>query len=252
MPPTGLRASPACSRAAWARALHPAGRSHGPPSPRPGSMRARASRQRAGRAESRSRALLRAGRRAPNRLGEAGGVALERGHEPCGKCNRQRGAPGGAGRSNEPVVVEQERVGGEGKPEGGQPQGVERGLEDLCRRHVERPEHRDRGPLPEDRPVRARPEERREHEDAKTGRERAVEIDAAAVGGSTQADGEQHDIQNRERPEAVGEQSGCTGRTNRRAAGPGLTGSSTSAPASDRRARRSAPGRRRSRRATRQ
>jgi hypothetical protein len=193
MPPTGLRASPACSRAAWARVLHPAARSHEPPSPRPGSMRARASRQRAGRAVSRSRALLRAGRRDPGST----------------RRDRRRRVRG----RDEPVVVEQERVGGEGEPEGGQPQGVERGLEDLGRRHIERPEHRNRRPLPEDRPVRARPEERREHEDAETSRERAVEIDAAAVGGGAQADGEQHDIQNRERPEAVGEQSSCTGRT---------------------------------------
>ena len=97
---------------------------------------------------------------AADRLGEAGGVALERGHEPRGKRDRERGAAGAAGRRYQPVVVEQERVGREREPERGQPQGVERCLEELRRRHVERPEHRDRRPLPENRPVRARPEER--------------------------------------------------------------------------------------------
>ena len=165
---------------------------------------------------------------APDRLGETRRVALERGHEPCGERDRERGAPGAAGGRDEPVVVEQERVGGEGEPERGQPQGVERRLEELRRRHVERPEHRDRRPLPEDRPVRARPEERREHEDAETSRERAEEIDAAAVGGRTQADGEQHAAVSTASAQRRSVSSAAVpAAPSRSAAGPGLTESST-------------------------
>ena len=104
-------------------------------------------------------------------------------------------------------MVEQERVGREREPERDQPERVQRRLVELRRRHVERPEHRDRRPFPEDRPVRARPEERREHEDAEAARQRAVEVDAAPLRRRAQADGEQHDrASSDDRPEPVGEQ----------------------------------------------
>ena len=78
-------------------------------------------------------------------------------------------------------------------------------------------------------PVRARPEERREHEHADAARERAVEVDAAALCGGAQADGEQHDGEQHDHPEPVGQQRGAPAAASKAAAGAGLTGRCTAA-----------------------
>ena len=147
----------------------------------------------------------------PHRLGEPGGIALERRHEPRRQRHRERRPPRTSGRRDEPVVVEQERVGGEREPQRGEPQRVQRRLGELGRRHVERPEHRQRRPFPEHRPVRRRPQKRREHEHAEAAREHAEEVDAAASGRRAQADREQDGGQQGDRPDAVGQQRGGAG-----------------------------------------
>ena len=146
-----------------------------------------------------------------HRLDQPGSVALEGRDEPRRQRDRERRAAGESGRRHEPVVVEQERVGGERERERRQAQRVQSRLVELDRRDVERTEHRNRRPLPEHRSLRARPEKRREDEHAEPGRERAEEVDAPPLRRRPETDREQDRGDCGDCPELLGEERGEAG-----------------------------------------
>ena len=98
------------------------------------------------------------------RLDETRGVTLERRHQPRRQRDREHRVTREPGRLHEPIVVEQQRVGGEGECDGGQAEPLEERLLQLLARDVEAPEHRDRRPAPDHMPPDGG-DERGHHED---------------------------------------------------------------------------------------
>jgi hypothetical protein len=85
----------------------------------------------------------------PHRLRQAGRVALQGRHEPGREGDGQGRATGERRGRDEAVVVEQERVRGEGEPDGGEAERGDRGEDDFLARDVELPEHGNDRALPE-------------------------------------------------------------------------------------------------------
>ena len=124
-------------------------------------------------------------------LYQSGRVSLERGHKPRRQRDREHGAPREPRRLHQPVVVEPEGVCGERERDRGETAGVEERARELGRRHVERPDHRDRRTAPEHRAGQAF-HERRQHEQRGGRAHRTDQIRPAARDGRSQADGQQH------------------------------------------------------------
>ena len=85
---------------------------------------------------------------AAHRLGRPGRVALEPRHEARRERDGERRAAREAGRRDEPVVIDEQRVGAEREPDDGQPEAVDDRDPDLVGRDVERADHREASALP--------------------------------------------------------------------------------------------------------
>ena len=83
---------------------------------------------------------------AAHRLREPGAVALERRHEPRREGDGERRPPREARRGHEPVMVDEQRVGGEGERHTGEAQGAQRRDPELFPGDVEDPSTGTDGP----------------------------------------------------------------------------------------------------------
>ena len=109
-------------------------------------------------------------------------VALEARHEARGERDGERRPPGEARRRDEPVVVDEERVGAERKPDDCQPQPVDDRDPDLVGREVDRADHGQRRAFPEQRAAARRPRQRRDQDHAECARGARRRCRASAAG----------------------------------------------------------------------
>jgi len=146
-----------------------------------------------------------------HRLCQARAVALEGRDEAGREGDRERRSPGEAGRRDEAVVVDEERVHREREGDRDEAERLERRDLDLLAGDVELPEDGDRRTRPED-VVPERRQKRRQHQHPEPGAEDADEVRAPAGGRSPERDGQEDDGEDGDGGEPLGEQ----GRRRRR------------------------------------
>ena len=85
-------------------------------------------------------------------------------------------------------MIDEERVGAEREPDDGEPEPVDDRDPDLVGREVERADHGQRRPFPEQRAAARRPRQRRDHDHAERAEQHAADVEPAALDRCAQAD----------------------------------------------------------------
>ena len=142
---------------------------------------------------------------AAERQAQVACIALEQRHETGRKPDGDGRPARPAGRREQAVVIEEQRVDGERQADGDEPQGLEEPVRELFGGHVEPAEHRDRRPRP-DRMRSDHLDERREQEHRQPGDQRSDQIGPAPARRCAERDDEQHRRDQRHRPDVRREQ----------------------------------------------